>query len=72
MVGSESDEEVSIVADLDAQLDDAKMRGLVGDFGVEGFNDNGKLMLEMCLQNEVALCNNSLKKRSIHRKSKTG
>ena len=51
IAGCESDEEG--LSNLNAQVWDAEMSGLVG----WKVNENGELVLEMLVQNEVAVCN---------------
>lgn len=47
-----------------------KISGAVGDIGVEGMIENRELMLEMCVQNDVAVCNTFFsKKREPHMKT---
>ena len=45
-----------LMGDLNAQNSEMKIRGVGDDFSVEVVNEIGELMLEMCLQNEVAVC----------------
>ena len=42
---------------------------VVGEFGMDAKNVSGKLMMEMCLQNELVIFNSLLKKRDIHMKT---
>ena len=41
---------------LNADVSDLKISGVVEDFGTESVNENDELMLDMCVQNKVAVC----------------
>ena len=58
---------MSLTGDLNAQVTDVKISGVVGDFRVDVVTENGKLD-GMCVQNEVAVCNAFLKKRDVNKR----
>merc|ERR1712002_1318635 len=62
-----SDEIVFVLGDLNARVGDGKIQGVIGDFGVPGLNESGGWMVDMCIQNEMVVCNTLFKKRDVHK-----
>ena len=48
---------VCLLGDLNAQIGNVKRNGGGGEFRIEGLNEKGELLVEVCVQNEVAVCN---------------
>ena len=65
MAGCEGDEVVCQIGDVNAQVADVKISGMVRDFGFKVVNENGEMMLEMCVQKEVTVCSTSFKNIDI-------
>ena len=42
--------------DLNAQVYDVQISGVVGDFGVMGVDEYGDLLLEICVYTNEAVC----------------
>ena len=63
----ESDEVACLTIDLNAEVVDVMISGLVGDSVVEGLNDNEELKMAVCVQNQVSACI-FFQKWSIHKK----
>ena len=42
---------------------------MLADFGIEGVNQSGDLMLEVCIQNKSTVFNYFIKKRVIHKRT---
>ena len=50
-------EKVVVLGDLNARVGSCAIPGIIGNFGVEGVNDNGEKMIEMCGECEMAVGN---------------
>ena len=60
-------EKVVVLGDLNARVGSCAIPGIIGNFGVNGVNENGERMLEMCGECEMAVGNTYFKKKMIHK-----
>ena len=56
-----------VIGDLNARVGNMKVENVVGPFGVEGINENGEKLIELCLTNSLMIGNTWFKKRMIHK-----
>ena len=48
---------VVVLVDLNAIVGDGEVEGVVGKFGVSGENESGERLLDMCVEQELAIGN---------------
>ena len=65
--GFRGNEKVVVLGDLNARVGSIAIPGIIGDFGVDGVNENGERMLGMCGECEMAVGNTYFKKKMIHK-----
>ena len=58
---------VVVLGDLNARVGDEEIEGIVGKYGVPDKNESGESMLNMCVENDLAVGNSFFKKRRINK-----
>ena len=58
---------VVVMGDLNARVGDGRVEGVLGKYGVPGGNESGERLLEVCLEQELAIGNSFFKKKSINK-----
>ena len=48
---------VVVLGDLNARVGDGELEGVVGKYGVSGENESGERLLDMCVEQELAIGN---------------
>ena len=48
---------VCLIRNVNAQVSDEKIADVIKRFGVKGANENGELMLQLCVESEAAMSN---------------
>ena len=73
LVGSfKSDEIACVLWDPNARVEDNKVQGVIGDYGVPGMNESGDWMDDWCMQYEMTVCNPLFKKRDGQKSTISG
>ena len=57
----------SCIGDLNARVGDGEVEGVVGQYGVPGENESGERLLDMCVEQVLAIRNNFFKKKGINK-----
>ena len=65
--GFDRNENVVVLGDMNARVGGVAIPGIVGEFGVDGVNDSGERMLEMCSECGMSVGNTYFKKRRVHK-----
>ena len=65
--GFDSNESIVLMGDLNARVGDREIDGVTGKFGVQGINDNGEKLIEVCSERNLIIGNTCFKKRMIHK-----
>ena len=65
--GFDVNENVVVLGDLNARVGCIAIPGIIGEFGVDGVNDSGERMVEMCSECGMAVGNTYFKKRRVHK-----
>ena len=55
------------MSDLNARVGDGELEGVVGKYGVSGENESGERLLDMCVEQELAIGNSFFKKNGINK-----
>ena len=58
---------VVVLGDLNARVGDGELEGVVGKYGVSGENESGERLLDMCVEQELAIGNSFFKKKRINK-----
>ena len=58
---------VVVLGDLNARVGDGELEGVVGKYGVLGENESGERLLDMCVEQELAIGNSFFKKKGINK-----
>ena len=58
---------VVVLGDLNARVGDGELEGVVGKYGVSGENESGERLLDMCVEQELAIGNSFFKKKGINK-----
>ena len=58
---------VVVLGDLNARVGDGELECVVGKYGVSGENESGKRLLDMCVEQELAIGNSFFKKKGINK-----
>ena len=58
---------VVVLGDLNARVGDGELEGVVGKYGVPGENESGERLLDMCVEQELAIGNSFFKKKGINK-----
>ena len=58
---------VVVLGDLNARVGDGELKGVVGKYGVSGENESGERLLDMCVEQELAVRNSFFKKKGINK-----
>ena len=58
---------VVVLGDLNARVGDEEIEGIMGKYGVPERNESGESLLNMCVENDLAVGNSFFKKRMIHK-----
>ena len=58
---------VVLLGDLNARVGDVEVEGVVGKYGVPGENESGERLLDMCVEQELAIGNSFFKKKGINK-----
>ena len=56
---------VVVLGDLDARVGDGEVEGVVEKYGVPGENESGERLLDMCVEQQLAIGNSFFKKKGI-------
>ena len=54
---------VVVLGDLNARVGDGELEGVVGKYGVSGENESGERLLDMCVEQELAIENSFFSRR---------
>ena len=65
--GFDRNENVVVLGDMNARVGCVAIPGIIGEFGVNGVNDSGERMIEMCSECDMAVGNTYFKKRRVHK-----
>ena len=65
--GFDVNENVVVLGDLNARVGCIAIPGIIGEFGVNGVNDSGERMVEMCSECGMSVGNTYFKKRRVHK-----
>ena len=57
------DQKVCMLGDMNAKVGDREVRGVVGSCGVDGRNENGESLIELCLGRGLKIMNTYFRKR---------
>ena len=60
-------ESVAVLEDLNARVRNEVNEGIVGRHGVQGRNESGELLLEMCAEQELVVGNSWFKKNDVYK-----
>ena len=52
-----------VLGDLNARVGDREIEGVTGKYGVQGENESGERMIDMCVEQELAVGNSYFKKK---------
>ena len=58
---------VVVLGDLNARVGDGELEGVAGKYGVSGENESGERLLDMCVEQELAIGNSFFKKKEINK-----
>ena len=58
---------VVVLGNLNARLGDGEVEGVVGKYGVPGENESGERLLDMCVEQELAIGNSFFMKKGINK-----
>ena len=58
---------VVVLGDLHARVGDGELEGVAGKYGVSGENESGERLLDMCVEQELAIGNSFFKKKEINK-----
>ena len=58
---------VVVLGDLNARVGDGELEGVAGKYGVSGENESGERLLDMCVEQELAVGNSFFKKKGINK-----
>ena len=58
---------VVVLGDLNARVGDGELEGVVGKYGVSGENESGERLLNVCVEQELAIGNSFFKKKGINK-----
>ena len=58
---------VVVLGDLNARVGDGELEGAVGKYGASGENESGDRLLDMCVEQELAIGNSFFKKKGINK-----
>ena len=58
---------VVVLGGLNARVGDEELEGVVGKYGVSGENESGERLLDMCVEQELAIGNSFFKKKRINK-----
>ena len=58
---------VVVLGDLNARVGDGELEGVVGKYGVSGENESGERLLDMCVEQELAIGNSFFMKKGINK-----
>jgi len=61
------DQKVCVMGDMNAKVGDREVRGVVGGCGVEGRNENGESLIELCLGRGLKVMNTYFRKRNANK-----
>ena len=56
-----------MLGDLNARVGDGELQGVVGKYGVSDENESGKRVLDMCVEQELAIGNSFFKKKGLNK-----
>ena len=60
-------ESVVVLGNLNARVGNEVIEGIVGRHGVQGSNESGELLLEMCAEQELVVGNSWFKKNDVYK-----
>ena len=58
---------VCVLGDLNARVGNTRVNRVVGPFGVEGINENGEMLIDLCVEKKFMIGNTWFEKQSIHK-----
>ena len=58
---------VVVLDDLNARVGDGELEGVVGKYGVSGENESGERLLDICVEQELAIGNSFFKKKGMNK-----
>ena len=58
---------VVVLGDLNARVGDGEVEGVVGKYGVPGENESGERLLDICVEQELAIRNSFFMKKGINK-----
>ena len=58
---------VVVLGDLNASVGDGELEGVVGKYGLSGENESGERLLDVCVEQELAIGNSFFKKKGINK-----
>jgi hypothetical protein len=61
-----------VLGDLNGWIGDRKRDGVTGDFGVEGENENGKKVIDFCVDKGMCVCNTFFSHKNVHKYTRVG
>ena len=65
--GFDRNENVVVLGDMNARVGSVAIPGIIGEFGVDGVNESGERMLEMCNECGMSVGNTYFMKRRVHK-----
>ena len=63
---------VIVLGDLNGWIGDRKRDGIIGGFGVEGENENGRRVIDFCVERGMCVCNTFFDHKSVHKYTRVG
>ena len=60
-------EKLCLLGDMNAKVGDREVRDVVGRFGLEGNNENGDGLIELCREKGLKIMNTWFRKRDINK-----
>ena len=61
------EERVIVLGDMNAKVGNVAIDGVIGPWGVDEINLNGRLMIDVCIERELVIGNTWFNKRDIHK-----
>ena len=58
---------VVVLGDLNARVGDGEVEGVIKKYGIPGENESGERLLDMCVEQELAIGNSFFKKKGINK-----
>ena len=65
--GFEPEVNILLLGDLNARVGNEVVEGVVGRWGIQGVNESGERMIELCVERELAVANTFFKKKVINK-----